>query len=362
MLNEPAPQIPAGTELARIVAPHLLAFSFPLYALAFLASAPHEGASALYFMGLPITHAVADRFSPKLHRQPVPSVPAWPFDAILYALAAFQLLNVALLVRLFANQPFWSFDGLVAILLVGAASGYSAIVVAHELIHRRSRGQQLLGRLLLCTAIYEHFYTEHLRGHHLHVGTSIDPATARYGEKFLPFYFRTVPAQFLSAWRIETRRLGCEGARLWDPRLLRSRVVHGLVVEWTLALAIFATCGVAAFAVFLLQALFASRALEVVNYFEHWGLVRGDLRVSTVDSWDTDSWITYYSLTGLSRHADHHAFGARPYQELRVHDEAPRLPHGYLALFPLILTRNARFQQLMTAELERRQLGPFASG
>ena len=91
-------------------------------------------------------------------------------------------------------------------------------------------------------------------------------------------------------------------------------------------------------------------------------LVRGDSRVSTVDSWDTDSWITYYSLTGLSRHADHHAFGARPYQELRVHDEAPRLPHGYLALFPLILTRNARFQQLMTAELERRQLGPFASG
>ncbi len=210
--------------------------------------------------------------------------------------------------------------------------------------------------------MYEHFYTEHLRGHHLRVATSADPATARYGERFLPFYLRTVPAQFVSAWKIEARRLGCDDARWWDPRFHRSRVVHGLVVEWCIAFAILAACGVGAFGVFLLQALFASRALEVVNYFEHWGLARSEGRISTVDSWDTDSWVTYYSLTGLSRHADHHAFGARPYQELQVREEAPRLPQGYLALFPLVLVRNARFQQLMRAELERRRLGPFAHG
>jgi alkane 1-monooxygenase len=362
MANDPDRPAPGAIELARIVAPHLLAFGFPLYALAFLASAPHEGAGALYFMLLPAAHALADRFSPKLRRQPVPRVPAWPFDAILYALAAFQLLNMVLLARLFSTQHFWTVDGLVAILLVGATSGYSAIVVAHELIHRRARWQQQLGRLLMCTAMYEHFYTEHLRGHHVRVSTSADPATARYGESFLPFYLRTVPAQFVSAWRIEAHRLGCDDARPWDKRLLRSRVVHGLVVEWGIAFAILATCGTGAFGIYLLQALFASRALEVVNYFEHWGLARSGPRISTRDSWDTDSWVTYYSLTGLSRHADHHAFGARPYQELQLREESPRLPHGYLALFPLALARNARFQRLMTAELERRRLGPFAPG
>ena len=93
-------------------------------------------------MLLPIAHALADRFGPKLHRQPNPAVPSWPFDVILYLLAALQLLNMALLVRLFATQSFWTLDGLVAILLVGGTSGYSAIVVAHELIHRRSRWQQ----------------------------------------------------------------------------------------------------------------------------------------------------------------------------------------------------------------------------
>ena len=109
-----------------------------------------------------------------------------------------------------------------------------------------------------------------------------------------------------------------------------------------------------------MQALFASRALEIVNYFEHWGLVRSDRRVSSVDSWDTDSWVTYYSLTGLSRHADHHVLPARPYQELQVHEDSPRLPNGYLSLFPLILARNQEFRRRMTAELERCELGPFS--
>ena len=133
----------------------------------------------------------------------------------------------------------------------------------------------------------------------------------------------------------------------------KGRVVHGLVAEWSLALGILLVFGGVAFAVFLLQALFAFRALEVVNYFEHWGLVRSGPRVRAVDSWDTDSWVTYYSLTGLSRHADHHGLPSRPYQELRVRGDSPRLPGGYLSIFPLILLRNKKSQRLMAAELER---------
>jgi alkane 1-monooxygenase len=211
----------------------------------------------------------------------------------------------------------------------------------------------------MATVLYEHFFTEHLRGHHARVGTADDPATARFGETFMQFYFRTVPAQFRSAWRLETRRLGDVDMLLWDPRLLRSRVVHGLAVEWTIAFAILAFAGGGAFAVFLIQSLFASRALEVVNYFEHWGLQRKGARIQPVDSWDTDSWFTYYGLTGLTRHADHHAYASRPYQQLRVWEESPRLPRGYIAMFPLALGRNKKFQALMTAELKRRKLGPF---
>jgi len=334
---------PPTREVARIWAWHLLTLVFPLNALTFLATGPHGAGVALLFV-LPLVAAhAADRRSPPERREPDPALPAWPFDALLFVLFGLQLVNVLLLARLFAVQSFWSVDTLVAIIVVGANSGYSAIVVAHELIHRRSRGLQLMGRILLCSVVYEHFYTEHLRGHHVRVGTPDDPATARFGESFARFYFRTVPAQFRSAWRLDRRR-----------------VIQGLIAEWTLAFAIAISCGAGAFAVFLLQAWFASRALEVVNYFEHWGLERRGRRVAPEDSWDTHSWFTYYGLTGLTRHADHHAWPSRPYQQLRVCEESPILPRGYIALFPLVLARNREFQRLMTEELQRRRLGPFA--
>ena len=98
----------------------------------------------------------------------------------------------------------------------------------------------------------------------------------------------------------------------------------------------------------------------MVNYFEHWGLRREGKRVLPVDSWDTHSRFTYYALTGLSRHADHHAFASRPYEQLRVWEESPKLPSGYLAMFPLVLMRNRRYQRFMTAELRQKKLGPFA--
>jgi alkane 1-monooxygenase len=360
---EPAPEPlgPSHLEVLRIWAPHTAALFLPLVALGFLATAPHAGWPAVLTLVLAgAAMQWADRKSGRQLHAPRRDLPSWPFDALLFVLVAIQFANILLLARFFTLGSFFRIDTLMAILIVGASSGYSGIVVAHELIHRRSKPMQWLGRALLCTVMYEHFYTEHLRGHHVRVGTPEDPATARFGETFTQFYVRTVPAQFRSAWRIEARRLGDADMSLFDRRQLRNRVLHGVVAEWTLALALLWAIGMAAFVGFVLQAVFASRALEVVNYFEHWGLTRTSQRVQPVDSWDTHSRFTYYALTGLTRHADHHAHATRPYQQLRVRKEAPVLPSGYIALFPLVLARNAKFRALMTAELERKQLGPFA--
>src|SRR5262249_29469806 len=146
-------------------------------------------------------------------------------------LTALQLVNVALLVRAFSGGHALSVQTFAAMIVVGSASAYSGIVVAHELIHRPRTMPRTFGRLILATVLYEHFYTEHIRGHHVRVGTREDPATARFGESFHRFYLRTVPAQFRSAWRLETARLGDVDMKWYDPRLLRSRVVHGLFAE-----------------------------------------------------------------------------------------------------------------------------------
>jgi alkane 1-monooxygenase len=347
---------------ASIFAPHALALLFPLNALAYVLTGPHRGwVSALFLV--PVFGSVwIDGRSRAETRQPAEKMPGWPFDALLLVLVGLQFVNVALCARMMHAGGLLRADTLVSMVVVGSSSAYSGIVVAHELVHRRGKVWQTLGRLILSTVVYEHFYTEHIRGHHVRVGTDADPATARFGESFQHFYRRTVPAQFRSAWRLEARRLGDPDMKFYDVRLLGSRVLHGVVVEASIAVAIAVFFGPAAIVAFALQAWWASRSLEVVNYFEHWGLRRGSTRVLPMHSWDTHSRFTYYALTGLSRHADHHAFASRPYQQLRVWDESPKLPGGYLAMFPLVLARNARFQELMTTELQRKKLGPFAEG
>jgi alkane 1-monooxygenase len=358
-LARPAAAAGAGVrETAAQFGRHLLAFWFPGTAFLFLVTGPHPWYLALPFLAPGFLAHWLDTSGRRELRQPPEALPDWPFDAIVYVLAALQLANVALLVRLFAVQDLLSLDFLVAHLVVGASSGYS-IITAHELIHRKGVWDQRLGRLLLCSVLYEHFYTEHLRGHHLRVATSDDPATARYGETFQRFYLRTVPAQFASAWRLEKKRLGDEAMSNLDPRILRSRVLHGLLVEWGVAAAVAAFVGWVAFAAFVLQGLLASRLLEIVNYFEHWGLERRGPRIGPSESWDTHSWFTYWSLIGLSRHADHHTFGSRPFQRLRTVPEAPLLPYGYVGTIALVMIKNREFRRLASAELERRRLGPF---
>ncbi len=347
-------------QVLSIWARHLLSFYFPLNATLYLMTGPHAWWGSLLFL-VPILVAFQLDTRPGWieRRQPREALPAWPFDLLVYALAGVQLLNIVLLTRMFSNQSFWSFDLFVgAFVVVGASSGFS-IITAHELIHRTRPFERWLGRALLVTVLYEHFFTEHLRGHHVRVGTDGDPATARFGDPFWRFLRRTVPAQFRSAWRLESKRLGDADMSLLDPRMRSHRVVHGLLAGVGLLAVIGATGGVVAATAFVFQALMAIRLLETVNYFEHWGLERSGRRVAPSDSWDTHSWFTYYSLVGLSRHADHHAHASRPYQQLRVFEEPPLLPSGYVGTIGMVMFDNAGYRAYCRMELERLGLGPF---
>lgn len=341
----------------RRFAPHALAFLMPLYTLAFGLGGPHDAPLAWL---VPLLLAIAWDFHAAPAREQPEPVAAWPFDLALYALAALQVVNVALFVRLVAQVGLGSLDAWVGVFLVGSASGYSAIVVAHELVHRPEAHFRQLGRLLLCTVLYEHFATEHVRGHHKRIGTADDPATARYGERLWPFVARTVPAQLRSAWELEVKRVGATGWR--DRRQLRNRVLQGVVVGWGAALAIGVVFGPGAFGAYVLQAAWAVLLLEAVNYIEHWGLVRQGARVTTVDSWDAEGWFTYYTLVGLSRHADHHANASRPYQDLRWFDESPKMPWGYWATAITAIVANPVVRARYDAELKARGLGPYSPG
>src|SRR5260221_10902006 len=137
--------------MSRIWALHLLCFVLPLTCTLFLASAPHAAWGALSWLLVIVVSIALDMRSPTERRQPLPTLPGWPFNGVLYALAVRQLVNVALLVRMAAFQGVWTTDALVGVILVGVGSGYLGFVVAHELIHRSSPRLQALGPPVLCT-------------------------------------------------------------------------------------------------------------------------------------------------------------------------------------------------------------------
>jgi alkane 1-monooxygenase len=101
---------------------------------------------------------------------------------------------------------------------------------------------------------------------------------------------------------------------------------------------------------FFTQSILAITLLELVNYVEHYGIVRKELspgkyeRVNPLHSWNTSHLISNFFLFQLQRHSDHHAYASKRYQVLKHYDESPQLPFGYptmilLALVPPIWFR-----------------------
>ena len=346
---------------------HLWAFVLPLINLVFLITGPHSwGVALLWFLPIWVL-VLADVSARGDMRQPDLSTPSWPFDLQVALLIALQLASHILLGVMASKLALWPAEELgktaanfIAMhAMSGITAGYSGIVLGHELVHRRNRVGYFFGRVLLAFVCYEHFATEHVRGHHPRLGTKADPATARFGETFREFLWRTVPQQFRSAWKLENIRLGDPKMRLTDPRMLRHRVAQGVVAEVAITLGYLYFFGVVAMLFFLFQARMAIMLLEVVNYIEHWGIERSTKAVTTEDSWDTDNWFTLYTLVGLSRHSDHHARASRPYQLLQRFEDSPKMPSGYYGTIVMALFANERYRTYATEELKRKGLGPF---
>lgn len=222
-------------------------------------------------------------------------------------------------------------------LTAGAINGVG-INAAHELGHKRARWERGLSLLALAPVAYGHFFVEHNRGHHLRVATPSDPASARLGESFWTFLPRSVLGGVRSAWRLEAVRLARLGGRTWS---VRNQALQGWALTGLLFLALAAVFGAKALPLLLVQALYGISLLEVVNYVEHYGLLRregADGRpepCTPLHSWNSSHRVSNLFLYHLQRHSDHHAHPGRRYQALLHHPDSPQLPSGYAAMLVL---------------------------
>jgi alkane 1-monooxygenase len=227
--------------------------------------------------------------------------------------------------------------------------GGIGITVAHELGHKPRKLDQTLAKILLATVFYRHFIIEHNRGHHVNVGTPLDPATARKNQSFYSFWWQTVRGSLKHAWQLEVARLRRAGKNPygWENEIWRCFLEPTLLLT---ALTAIMSLLKGAFAwqvpvFFLTQSFLSFSLLEVVNYIEHYGMQRRLLpngkyeRVNPLHSWNASFLLTNFFLFQLQRHSDHHAYATREYQILRHFDESPQLPAGYptmvlIALIP----------------------------
>lgn len=326
---------------------HLRSLLTPLLTLAFLVLQPQQWWLVLGFAAATfVMDGLAERSAPE-KRQPPAQRDARLFDALLYALFAMHWANLYLAVRLVGEIGWLGLQAPVALLLLLLSSSH-AVIVAHELIHRPGARERWMGRLLLCSVFYEHFFTEHLRTHHARVGTVDDPATALPGEAFWPYFRRNIPAQLVNAWRLERARI--QGRRPAPLSPLHNRVLQGMLLEVGLVVGVFAAFGWNGLSLLLANAAAVLVITHAVFYFQHWGLER-DGAVSGVHSWDTVSRSNLFSMIGMSRHADHHLNPGRPYHLLRYVESSPKLPRAYGGMVWLSVVDNARFQRLMNEAL-----------
>ncbi|MEO0789329.1 MAG: alkane 1-monooxygenase [Bacteroidota bacterium] len=254
------------------------------------------------------------------------------FDYLLYLNLPLLYIGVGLFIyQVGYGQPS-TFEYTGYIFNLGTLIGTIGINVGHELGHRYNLTEKLIAQGLLLPGLYQHFQIEHNHGHHKHVATPADPASARSGESLYFFWFRSVIGQWRNAWQIQAKQMRAKGQNplSWRNLMARFQLMNILYIvgAWyffgqAVGLGLLAA-GIAGFLL-----------LETVNYIEHYGLSRKKLAsgryepVSPVHSWNSNHEMGRIFLYELTRHSDHHFKATRKYQILRSHDVSPTLPTGY---------------------------------
>ncbi|WP_116203592.1 fatty acid desaturase [Amycolatopsis circi] len=240
---------------------------------------------------------------------------------------------------------------------LGTVAGI-AINTAHELGHKREDTERWAAKIALAQCFYGHFYIEHNRGHHVRVATPEDPASSRLGESFYRFWPRTVFGSLRSAWGVERKRYARKGSH---PFHLGNDVLNAWLMSVVLWGGLIAWLGVGILPYLVVQAVFGFSLLEIVNYMEHYGMLRKQVkhgaktryeRVTPAHSWNSNNVATNVLLYHLQRHSDHHANPTRRFQTLRDFKESPVLPTGYTGMMVVALVP-AWFRKVMDPRVYR---------
>lgn len=223
------------------------------------------------------------------------------------------------------------------LLSLGLVAGICLINVSHELVHRNTSFERIIGGLLLASVWNLTFKIEHVKGHHREVATERDHSSASFGENVYRFIPKAMLGNISRAWSLEQQRLQAQSKPWYYNEMLRySFFSLGVTVIVSIAY------GLPGLVFYAALSFFTNCLLEIINYIEHYGLLRESNNgkaepVGLHHAWNSNYWLSNGFLLNLQRHSDHHMHAGRPYISLRHYDKSPQLPFGYAAMITIAL-------------------------
>ncbi len=254
------------------------------------------------------------------------------FDVLLYLNIPIILFLLYILGVKVDEGVFSKFELTGQVISYGILLGSCGINVAHELGHKDKWYAKYSSILLLVPSLYSHFFIEHNRGHHKNVATREDPATARFGESLYYFWIRSVFGSYRNAWRLENNRLDTQNKSIIG---LENQMMRFTIYQLAYLILLFCLFNLMTVMIILAIGVISFLFLEMINYVEHYGLIRSKLgsgryeRVQPWHSWNSNHQLGRIILYELTRHSDHHFLANKKYQCLDHHESSPQLPHGY---------------------------------
>ena len=176
--------------------------------------------------------------------------------------------------------------------------------------------------------------------------TDASTATAKRGENVYKFVFNAIIKEQIDAWRIEIERLKHKSLYIFG---LQNKLIKGYLRSIIIASLSFFVGGLNGLLIFLLCAFTAKSLLEVINYIEHYGLVRvkGE-KVMPRHSWNSNSVMSSIYLYNVTRHSAHHEKPYLKFWELDAYQNAPMMPYGYLSMLYMTIFTPFYFQKIMS--------------
>ena len=163
------------------------------------------------------------------------------------------------------------------------------------------------------------------------------------------FILRAIFKEHRDAWSIELEQSKRRGKSIIR---ISNKMIIGYLRSLCITYCSFWIGGLYGMIFYLLLAFISKSLLEVINYSEHYGLVRVEGgSVEPRHSWNSNSVMSSIYLYNVTRHSSHHEKASLKYWELKSYQDAPMMPHGYLTMLYMAIFLPNLYHSIMAKKL-----------